>query len=107
MEVEQQPADEEAERRDDEAVGEHRDAAAEEDGEPVCGRGEQWAERAELAFVRDRHRHPVDARHPANLHRVADDEERVALLHTRIAAEVAEEDDLEEGCSEHRRDGWR
>ena len=88
----------------DEPVDEHRNAAAEEDRGAVARRGEQRAERAVLALVRDRHRHPVDRRHRADLDRVADDEERVALAGLGVAAEVGEEEDLEERRAEHRRD---
>ena len=69
----------------------------------LAGRRQQRRQRLRPALAADRHRHPVDAGHAGDLHRVADDEERV-VLEPRVAADVREEEDLEDRAAEHRRD---
>ena len=101
-EVEEQPAGGETERGDDQPVDDVRQRPAEEQRQPVRRRREERRERAELPLVRDPHHHPVDAGHRRDLDGVPDYEERVVVA-AGIAAEVGEEEDLEERAAEHRR----
>jgi hypothetical protein len=103
MKVEEQPCDQEAERGDDEAVHDLRQRPAEEQRHPVRRRREQGGKSLRPALAADRHRDAVDARHRRDLDGVADDVERI-VSDAAEAAEVGEEEHLEERVAQHRRD---
>ena len=104
--VEQHPAGQEADTEISRPFTTKRKGPTEEEREPVRGARDDEGQRPEEPVVRDHHDRPVDARHRAGLDGVAHDEERVGLLAVR-AAEVDEEDDLEERDPDQRGDEHR
>ena len=97
-----QPGDE-PEGGDEQAVGDQGQGPATEQRRAVGRGGQQGRQGAELPLVGDRHDHPVHAGHGRGLHGVADHEEAV-VGEPAVAAQGGEEQDLEQGGAEHRRD---
>ena len=103
----QSGAEDERDRRDEEAVHDRRDGAAEEEREAAGGRGEQDGQGLEAPLAGDRLAHPEQAGDRGGDEAVPDHEERV-VRDARGAAEVDEEDGLEERIGdEHRQEDPR
>src|SRR5207237_4352526 len=103
VDAEHERADDEREGRDEDRVRHRRKRAAEEQREPAGRRAEQRGQRLEPALVPHHLRHPEEARHGGDLDPVADQEEAVGLERD-AAAQVGEEDDLEERIAQQDRD---